>query len=296
MIYSMKNLFPYSLSLVTLVTLLGAPLAASAQSILLSSGNFTILAGTSISSTNVVGTNIISGNIGLSPTSGTAITGFPPAIITGGGGIIPTGPVTAQAMTDLMAVATGLANMPANVNMSDLDLGGTTLLPGVYKFDAAAAMNGILTLDANGQNNAFWVFQIASTLTTTNGSTVNIINLGSNGGSDDGIYWATGAAINVGNSNVIAGNYLAGTTITFGTNTNGNGRALARAAVVLDQNVINSQGGPAGSDWTGGLRYNNAGDVVPVPEPAAFLWFVPLAALGLVLWQRRTAVGKQMAV
>jgi sugar lactone lactonase YvrE len=108
-------------------------------------------------------------------------------------------------------------------------------------------------LDAQGKNNVFWVFQIATALTTSINSSITVINLGSNGGSDDGIYWNAGSAINIGGNNAIAGNYLSGTSISFGTTTSGSGRALALAGVSLNQTVIDAHGGPAGSDWTGSL-------------------------------------------
>jgi hypothetical protein len=163
--------------------------------------------------------------------------------------------------------------MAANVNLSNTDLGGLTLPPGVYKFSAAAALHGALTLDARGQNHAFWIFQIGTQLTTAINSSVTVINPGSNGGSDDGIFWDAGSAIVIGANNQIEGNYLAGTSITFGISSQGAGRALALAEVSLDDNVINSHGGPAGSDWTGGLTQSLSGQAVPIIQllPSSFL-------------------------
>jgi hypothetical protein len=223
--------------------------------------------------------------VGLSPTATSAITGFPPAVITGGS-IIGTGVVTGQARTDLIKAAAGLAAMPSGLNESGTDLGGLTLTPGVYTFNAAAGLTGNLILNAEGENNAVWVFQIGSTFTTAADATVTVVNLGSNGGSDDGVFWDAGSAITFGAGNDIVGNYLAGTSITFGTGTFGAGRGLALAAISLDGNTLNALGGPDGGDWTGGLAYDSNGHVVAVPEPAAVLWLAPLGALGFVLWRR----------
>jgi hypothetical protein len=256
-----------SLPVAAFTVLLFSSLVGSAQSILLSAGNFTLLGGTAISSTGTVGTTIINGNVGLSPGATTGITGFPPAVISGGGAIIATGPVTAQARLDLMKAANGLAGMPSNTNLSNVDMGGMTLTPGVYTFDGAATQNGALVLDAQGKNGVFWVFQIGTTLTTSVGSTVTVINPGTNGGSDDGIFWDAQSAITIGANNAIKGNYLAGTSITFGGTTSGEGRALALAGISLDDNSINSEGGPSGSDWTGGLTYAPGGNV---PNAAVF--------------------------
>src|SRR3954471_16381132 len=103
--------------------LLCAPFAGSAQSILLSAGNFTLLGGTAITSTGVVGTTIRNGNVGLSPGATTGITGFPPAVIVNGS-IIATGGVTGQARLDLIKASVGLAGMASTANMSTVDLGG----------------------------------------------------------------------------------------------------------------------------------------------------------------------------
>ncbi|HXB02072.1 MAG TPA: ice-binding family protein, partial [Opitutaceae bacterium] len=253
---TIKNLFP--LPLVAFAALLCAPAPGFARSILLTAENFTLLGGTAITSSGVTGTSVKNGNIGLAPGATSAITGFPPAVVTGGA-IIITGTATSQARLDLITAQVSLAGMAANADMSNIDLGGKTLAPGVYKFTGAAGQTGALVLDAQGKNNVFWVFQIATALTTSINSSVKVINLGSNGGSDDGIYWNAGSAINIGGNNAIAGNYLAGTSISFGTTTSGSGRALALAGISLDQTVIDAHGGPAGSDWTGGLVPSSTG-------------------------------------
>jgi sugar lactone lactonase YvrE len=169
---------------------------------------------------------------------------------------------------DLITASVSLAGMASNANMSNIDLGGKTLAPGVYTFTGAAGQTGALILDAQGKNNVSWVFQIATALTTSVNSTVTVINLGTNGGSDDAIFWNAGSAINIGSNNGIAGNYLAGTSISFGSTTNGSGRALALAGVTLNANVIDAHGGPAGSDWTGGLVLDSTGKVVSAQFPS----------------------------
>jgi sugar lactone lactonase YvrE len=265
---TIKNLFP--LPVVALVALLCAPAPGFARSILLTAQNFTLLGGTAITSSGVAGTTIKNGNVGLAPGATSGITGFPPAVVTGGA-IISTGLVTGQARLDLITASNSLAGMAANADMSNIDLGGKTLAPGVYKFTGAAGQTGALVLDAQGKNNVFWVFQIATALTTSINSSITVINLGTNGGSDDAIYWNAGSAINIGANNAIVGNYLAGTSISFGSTTSGSGRALALAGVSLDNNIIDAHGGPAGSDWTGGLVLGAAGSppvLAQFPSPS----------------------------
>jgi len=276
-----------SLPLITVAALLGVSTFASAQTILQSSGNFTLLGGTFISNTGA--TTISGGNVGLYPAATTGITGFfaedgGPAVITPPGGIIPTGPVTQQAMADLKQAAMGLDGMPATTILSGQDLGGMTLLPGVYTFGVgAAAQNGALTLNASGQNGAVWVFQIGTSLTTGLNAAVTVTNLGTNLGADDGIFWDVGTAVTFGQDNILAGNYLVGTSTTFSSGITGQGRILAQAGITLSGTSLSAQG----NSWDNGLMYNNLGDIVPVPEPAAFLWLAPLGALGLAIWRRR---------
>ena len=261
---SPNHLFPsvcgVALALITLSL-------SSPASILQSAGNFTLLGGTAITSTGVTGTVIRNGNVGISPGATTGITGFPPAIVQNGA-IIATGPVTRQARLDLIKVRVGLAGMPSDRILSNVNLGGKTLVSGVYTFSGAASQTGALVLDARGRNGAFWVFQIGTALTTSVNSSVTLINPGTNGGRDCGIFWNAGSAITIGANNRILGNYLAGTSITIGGKSNRSGRALALAGITLDNNQIDAKAGPGNTDWTGGLKYNASGAVVPNPDLA----------------------------
>jgi uncharacterized protein YhjY with autotransporter beta-barrel domain len=232
-----------------------------AQSILLTAGDYSLLGGTAITSTGTAGTTIRNGNVGLSPGATSGITGFPPAVIVNGA-IIATGPVTAQARLDLIRAQVGLAGMPSSANMSTVDLGGKTLAPGVYTFNGAASQSGALVLDAQGQNSVAWVFQIGTAYTSAINSTVTFINLGSNGGSDLGVFWNAGSAVNIGANNQLVGNYLSGTSIVMGGLSAGGGRALALAGISLDTNTVNARGGLGGGDYTGGLKYSPSGAVV----------------------------------
>jgi hypothetical protein len=116
-----------------------------------------------------------------------------------------------------------------------------------------------------------WVFQFGTGLTTAVNSTVKLINPGSNGGSDDGIFWnaATGAIV-IGDNNTVLGNYIAYTSVTFTGSTqllgNGGARFLALNAAVTfaGPGTVNALGGAGGGDWTGGVLLNGS-SVVTVP-------------------------------
>jgi hypothetical protein len=83
--------------------------------------------------------------------------------------------VAAQAQSDNTTAYNGLAGMPSNFNLTGQNLAGLTLTSGVYHFNNSAQLTGTLTLDAQGANNAFWVFQIGSTLTTASSSAIKFI-------------------------------------------------------------------------------------------------------------------------
>ena len=194
--------------------------------------SYSILAGSTITSTGAVGT-VITGNIGVSP--GTAITGFPPAVLKGGD--MSQGNVAAMNAQQSVhsAYLAAAAKVPTE-SLTGTDLGGLTLLPGVYKFDSSAAMNGMLTLDAGGDPNAVWTFQVGSSLLIAGGSSV-VFKGGV--GNPDFVYWQVGSSATLATGVAMQGNILAYASITMNTGATQTGRLFAEnAAVTLDSNVI----------------------------------------------------------
>ncbi len=249
-------------------------------SILGSAESFAVLGGSTVTNT---GSSTITGNLGVSP--GSAVTGFPPGSV--GGGTIHTGDAVAvQAQSDLTIAYNGLAGMSVSNTLTGQDLGGLTLTSGVYRFASSAQLTGTLTLDAQGNNNAFWVFQIGSTLTTASGAVVDVINLGSNDGKDDGVFWQVGSSATLGTGTTFEGNILALASITLNTDaTIANGRALARnGAVTLDTNLVSIVCPNGGPGYSGGLMYDTDGTtVVPVPAVVPAPGAALLATIGLGL-------------
>ncbi|HBG78432.1 MAG TPA: DUF3494 domain-containing protein [Phycisphaerales bacterium] len=258
-------------------------IGASQATILGTAADYAVLGSSTVTNT---GSTVIYGDLGVSP--GLAITGFPPGIVNG---TMHAGDADAiLAQSDITAAYNGLTNMPATQNLSGTDLGGLTLISGVYYFDTSAQLTGILKLDAQGNNNAYWVFQIGSTLTTSPDSTlhssVQLINAGSNNGSDVGVFWAVGSSATIGVGTEFEGNILALASVTVNTGaTIWNGRALAQTgAVTLDTNVISNvcplpNGGPG---FSGGLKFDTDGTtIVPIPEPAT-LCLLGFGVLSLV--------------
>ena len=204
---------------------------AFAQINLNTAQNFGALAGSTVTNT---GPTIVTGSVGVSP--GSAVTGFPPGIVVGG--MIHAGNATAaQAQTDLTNAYNAALGIACGTNLTGQNLGNRTLTPGVYCFDSSAALTGVLTLNFQGNPNAFFLFKIGSTLTTASGSSVVVTNGGA--ACPPNVFFQVGSSATFGTGSSFVGNVLALTSITLNTGANLNGRALARnGAVTLDSNNV----------------------------------------------------------
>lgn len=194
--------------------------------------SFEILAGSAV--TNVPGSDTqVSGDVGVFP--GTSITGFtvPPANISG---VFHLGDFVAAAAQSALTQAYNSALAVTGATTLSGDIGGQSLLPGIYASASSLAITGSLVLDAQGDPNAFWIFQIGSTLTTaTNNSQVVLMG----GAQANNVIWAVGSSATLGTNTHMAGNILAQVSITLNTGASLNGRALASTgAVTLDGNNV----------------------------------------------------------
>lgn len=195
-------------------------------------GAFAVLAGSTATNT---GPTILVGDLGVSP--GSAVTGFPPGIVTGGT-IHTADAVALQAQNNVTTAYNDLAGQACTEDLTGQDLGGMTLIPGVYCFpNTSAGLTGVLTLDGQGDPGAVFVFKIGSTLITASNATVLTIN----GAADCNVFWQVGSSATLGTGTSFVGNILAYTSITMNTNTSLFGRALARnGAVTMDSNTIST--------------------------------------------------------
>lgn len=274
-----------------LLALVGLQAPAEAQSFSLGTAqNFAVLSGSTVTNTGptvISGNAALPGDVGVSP--GTAITGFPPGTLTTG--TIHSGDaVAAQAQTDLTTSYNALAGMAPTQNLTGQDLGGLTLTPGVYFFSSSAQLTGTLTLNAEGNSDALFVFQIGSTLTTASSSSVDVIN---DPAGDHGcnLFWQVGSSATLGTDTDFEGSILADTSITVNTGTTIlDGRTLAQnGAVTLDSNTISITACPFVTGPPG--TFGTAVSDVPEPGAVALLVGTGLPLSGLLLRRRFRRLG-----
>jgi len=190
-------------------------------------GSYSVLGGTTVTNT---GPSVLSSNVGVSP--GSAITGFPPG--TTGGVVHANDAHAAQAQADLTTAYNDAAGQASDASIG-AELGGLTLAPGVYTAASSTQITGPLTLDAGGDPDAVFIFQIGSTLVTGSNSSVVLLN----DAQSCHVFWQVGSSATLGTSSGFVGTIMALTSVTANTGATVEGRALARnGAVTLDTNVF----------------------------------------------------------
>ncbi|MEU7422078.1 ice-binding family protein [Streptomyces sp. NPDC040750] len=195
---------------------------------LATAASFSVLAGQGVTNT---GPSLISHDLGTSPNP--AISGFPPGQVLGA--VHAADAVALQAKSDLVTAYNNAAGQATDFALPAGITTGTTLIPGVYTATAGVGLTGDLILDAGGNPNAVWVFQVPEALTTASSSRVLLTN----GASACNVYWQIGSSATLGTNSTFVGTIMALTSISVTTGTNIEGRALARnGSVTLDNNRI----------------------------------------------------------
>jgi hypothetical protein len=251
-----------------------APLATAPS--LGAAASFAVLGGSTVTNT---GASSVTGDLGVSP--GTTVTGFGP--VDGGPGTLTgtiyTGPAAAPAQSAVTTAYNALGAQACTSNLTGQDLGGLTLIPGVYCFDSSAQLTGILHLDTNNDPLPVWVFKIVSTLTTASNASVVL----DNGGSSCNVFWQVGSSATLGTGTAFKGNILALTSITATSGASMLGSALARnGAVTMDTNTISTCSGTTAIAMREFRATSAAGSPIGLGAGAGLL-----LAVGLIAIRRR---------
>jgi hypothetical protein len=203
-------------------------MAATATVNLGTASTFAVLAGSAITNT---GPTTIGGDIGLSP--GTSITGFPPGSQSSGATYVADG-VSLSAENDLITASNDAAARSPFTTVSG-DLGGSTLVSGVYRSASSMGLTGTVTLDGAGNPDSVFIFEAGSSLTTASSSSVTL----ENGAQACNVFWQVGSSATLGTTTNFAGSILATASVTLNTGATVNGRVLALGgAVTMDDNTI----------------------------------------------------------
>ncbi len=219
--------------LLVVTGLLGFSAQAHAGILLATAGDFAVLAGLSV--TNSGQSIVDGGHIGVKSTS--AITGFLPGRVMLPYTIHADEALALQAQSDFATAYKVALDLPFTSDLSGQNLGGLMLDPGVYRLGASATLYGTLTLNAHGDPNALFVFQIGSSLITDSNSSVVTINGGSTPGCNT--FWQVGGDATLGANTEFEGHILAQTNIIMRSNANIlHGSALAKQTVTLNDNNI----------------------------------------------------------
>jgi Ice-binding-like len=200
---------------------------------------------------STTGTTSIVGDIGVSPISHTAITGF--GLVMDSSGQFATSslvngkvyaadyaaPTPARmntAVGDMQTAYTDAAGRtsPNYTELGAGDISGMTLTPGLYKWSTPVSINTSMTLNCQGNPNGVFIFQIAQTLTVGSGASVTL----SGGCQASNIFWQVGGQTTLGTTSHFSGIILCQTAIVLNSGATLDGRALAQTAVTLDANDV----------------------------------------------------------
>ncbi|MCJ1347165.1 hypothetical protein MMC31_005386 [Peltigera leucophlebia] len=222
-------------TVITFPLILALTLLSTPQALALSLGANSKLSAVSASSTVTnSGFTVLTGDLSLSP--GTAVTGFPPGTATS----IEIGSAIAIASEAEAGTTYGTCvGLTPTFILSGDPLAGLTLGPGIYQYSTTAVLAGTLTLDASGDPDAQFIFQIGTSISTGIGSDIVLIN----GAKACNVFFCVGSSAILAATNTLNGVFIAHDGITVGTGTSDVGGLFAlNGAVTLLTNAITNTG------------------------------------------------------
>jgi len=185
----------------------------------------------------------ITGNVGTSPISGTALHLVCSEVTGSTYTVDAAGPLPCR-ITAAQKLTTAISNMqtayndaagrlhPNFLNLGAGNIGGKTLTRGLYKWTTGLLIPTNITI--SGSSTDVWIFQVAGTLAMSSG--VKIILKG--GAKASNIFWQSAGAVTLGTTSHFEGTILGKTGINMRTGASINGRLLAQTAVTLQQNTV----------------------------------------------------------
>jgi hypothetical protein len=184
-------------------------------------------------------------------------------------------------LTDLVNAKSALNNMSQGIALDNTLTGNNTLTPGVYSASAlTTAAGSSITLDGQGQINPYWVFNIATYLSTGAGTQINIINAGSGGS----VFWNTGGYASLGANTSFLGNLLSGAYISLGDGAiNPCGSSFSSSYVSVGNGFIGSSNCGGSGTWSGSINALSGGLEILDGVAVAYVQAVPEADTSAML-------------
>jgi len=228
-------------------------LGATATVGLGSAASFSVLAGSTVTNT---GATTMFGDLGLYP--GSSVTGEPRVL----GQTYVDDQVAIEAKNALTTAYTNAESRPSS-GSAGTQLAGQTFSPGVYSASKSLLLSsGSVTLNAEGDPNAVFIFQIGSTLITGSNTTVALVG----GAQACNVFWQVGSSATLGSGTHFVGTIMASASIAANTAATIHGRLLAQtAAVTLEDNTITTSNCASSASGSGG------GTEATTPEETAAL-------------------------
>ncbi|WP_206085851.1 ice-binding family protein [Massilia polaris] len=206
-----------------------------------SAGTFALLSKTGITD---VYASVITGDVGASPITGAAI-GLTCGEIAAGilytvdaAGPLPCSVTAAtlltSAVSDMEAAYTDAAGrvLPDFTELGSGEIGGRTLVPGLYKWGIDVKISTDVTL-AGGPTDV-WIFQVSGGVHQASATRVTLTG----GALAKNVFWQSAGAVSIGTTAHFEGVMLAKTLVAVKTGASVNGRVLAQTAVTLEKNTV----------------------------------------------------------